>query len=797
MTQPRGSAWIRARRDELVGADGVRGRDFGVALSATIDEAVASVLAEVGTERVAVLAMGSYARRELCPGSDLDILLLHDRRSDIATVADAMWYPLWDAGFVLGNATRTTKESLQLAEKDLDTLTGLLELRFVGGDLVIDAARLTDGARTLALRRRSSLIPQLADAAMLRRLRPGRVAEMLEPNLKDGAGGLRDLHALVWAGWATALAGGHAALTESGILRPEDAAFLDAAGSTLLDVRVGLHRVTGGRSDVLALQDQDAVAAKLAYVDADSMVRDLAATARRVAWIADDTWTRLRGAPRRRGAMAVAAQLASGVVEHDGRIGVAVDAVVDGALLLRVARAAAVRSQAIDRSALAALRDAPTPEWTAETRADFLAVLRSSSGVIDTFEALDHEDLVTRILPEWANVRFRPQRNAYHRFTVDRHLLETVSEAGVLLDDPAAPEAHAADAVEHPELLLLGALLHDIAKGQPGDHAVLGAAVARVIGTRLQLAAEQIEVLVWLVQDHLLMADTATRRDLSDPATIRHFSERVGDPERLRLLTLLTVADSRATGPAAWGSGKAALVRELYDRTLAAWCHEPVGDQTDSAIPPAVEVTAEAMAGTGVVVQWAPLDDRRLRCIVGAPDRPGLLASVAGALTLEGFDIASAEVATLADGRAGEVFIGSDRFDRLGDDAGRDRAAATIRGVLAGEISVVEALRERRAAYASATVEAMADEAVRVRIAQDESDDATVVEVFAPDQIGLLATIAKVFADLRLEVTVARVATTGEQAVDVFYVHDQGEKVTDVGRVDALRAALLASVQRD
>ena len=794
MTEPRGSAWIRARRDELVAASQVRGREFGLALSARVDDTIAAVLSKVGSERVAVLALGSYARRELCPGSDLDILLLHDRRPDIAAVADALLYPFWDAGFVLGHATRSAKESIKLAESDLDTLTGLLDARVIGGGSEPDAVRCIASARKLARRRRGSLIAELADAATVRRLRPGRVAEMLEPNLKEGAGGLRDLHALAWAGWATGSTGGHAALVEAGVVRSEDGAFLDAASATLLDVRVGLHRASGGRSDVLALQDQDAVAAALEYPDADALIRDLAATARRVAWIADDTFARLRNGSRSRNRAApVAEPLGPGVVTFDGRVALSDGATVDASLVLRLARVAAERGEAIDRHALALMRDAPTPGWTPKSSADFIAVLRQGSRAIDVFEALDHEDLVTRILPEWENVRCRPQRNAYHRFTVDRHLLETVAEAAALLDDPSAPDAHPARTLAHPELLLLGALLHDIAKGRPGDHATLGAASARSIAARLGLPSDHAEILSWLVQDHLLMADTATRRDLSDPATIRRFSDRVGDPERLRLLMLLTVADSRATGPAAWGTGKSALVRELYDRTLAAWSQPRSPEFRDRN----TEIFEEALTGPGVVVQWRTLDDGRLRCVVGAPDRSGLLADVAGALALEGFDIASAEVRTLAGGRAGEVFVGVDRFDRLSNPAGRDRAAETIRGVLAGEISVIEGLRERRSVYARSAVEAIANETVRVRVAQDESDDATVVEVFAPDEIGLLATMASVFADQALDVSVARVATTGEQAVDVFYVHERGEKVTDTVRVDALRMALFAALRRD
>ena len=791
MTDSFGSEQIRARRAELVGDHTLRGRAFGLALSAAVDEVLEAVLERVGHDRVAVLAMGSYARRQLAPGSDLDILLLHDRRDDVGVVADALWYPLWDAGFVVGHATRTAKETRKLAGEDRDTLTALLDARFIGGGLDESAARLIADGRALARRRHDQLIGALADAATARRVQPGPVADMLEPNLKEGAGGLRDLQALEWVRWALDGNGGPEGLVDRNALRSGDFKFFEDAATTLLDVRCSLHRVTGGRSDILALQDQDAVAAQLEFSDADALVRKLAATARRIAWIAEDVWAHLRTHRPLRPARSPRSGPATEAAELRGRFMLDDDVAVDETSVLAVARAAAEQHRTIDRNTLARLRTAPPPAWTPKAREDFLALLRQGSSAIDVFEALDHEDLVTRIVPEWEHVRFRPQRNAYHRFTVDRHLLETVAEAVRLLDDPDAPDARAAQSVSEPALLLLGALLHDIGKGRPGDHAVVGAAVGRQVGTRLGLSDEHVETLGWLVRWHLLMADTATRRDLADPATIRHFVARVGDVERLKLLTLLTVADSRATGPAAWGTGKAALVRELYDRTLQAITHP----ERDVAEAP-VRLPVDELVGPGVIVQWEMLDDARLRCTVGAPDRPGLLAGVAGALAIEGFDILSADGQTLADGRAAEIFIGTDRLDRLGDDAGQQRAASTIEEVLAGRISVADAIQSRRSTYGRPAV-ATADETVRVRVAQDESDDATVVEVYAPDEIGLLATIASVFTEQALDVRVARVATTGEQAVDVFYVHEQGAKVTDTARVERLRVALFRSLRRD
>lgn len=791
MSSGRGSI-VRARRDALVADRSLRGPAFGAELAAVVDDALRAALGDEPAD-VAVLALGSYARNELCPGSDVDVLLLAPRGRDVAELADALWYPLWDAGLVLGHGARTARESLELAERDLDTLTSLLEGRAVAGDTAA-ADRLVADARLLAHKRTATVIPGLADAATLRRHRPGPVAEMLEPNLKDGAGGLRDLQSLTWAGWCLGAPGGLVALVEADLLTAGDAERLADARDRLLTVRVELHRVSGGRSDVLALQEQDAVAAALEVDDADVLVRDVGRCAREVAWIAEEVFGRLRsstGRRRRRGGTVPIESLGPGVVRRNGRVELADGAPADGALLVRVARVAAEIGLPIGRGTLVALRDVEPPTWTADARADLVALLRTGEGAIDAFAALDHEDLVARILPEWESVRSRPQRNAYHRFTVDRHLVETVAEAARLLDDPDAPGAHPAAELARPELLVLGALLHDIAKGRPGDHAIVGAAMAELIGARLGLDAAGVDTLAWLVRDHLLMADTATRRDLADPITIARFAARVGDPQRLALLALLTTADSRATGPAAWGAGKAALVQELYDRTLAYW--------SGSAAPDGALHTVDAgsLAGPGVVVDWTELGDDRLRCSVGAADRPGLLAGVAGALALEGFHIDVAEGHSLPGGRAAEVFEGTDAFGRLADPARRARAAATIAGVLEGRISVAEGLRERRAAYGHRRDPAAAANSVDVRVDPDAAVDASVVEVYAPDEIGLLATVAGVFAALSLDVTVAKVATTGELAVDVFYVRDRGGKLADAARIAALTAALRTALAAD
>jgi [protein-PII] uridylyltransferase len=437
------------------------------------------------------------------------------------------------------------------------------------------------------------------------------------------------------------------------------------------------------------------------------------------------------------------------------------------------------------------------------------------------FEALDHEGVLVELLPEWAHVRSRPQRNAYHRFTVDRHLLEAVAECARLLDaadnrdtaDVNDVDAIVARALRRPELLLLGALLHDIAKGLPGDHSDVGAAAASNIARRVGLDSEGREILVWLVRNHLLMAEVATRRDLADASVADNIATVcAGDAERLRLLYLLTIGDSRATGPAAWSPSKASLVRDLFVKAAAAIergeARAVASDRREALIERIGEARANALLDrlpesyvlafdTDAMCMHEELladpravrveqHDDHVRITVVADDRPRLLATLAGALTVCGLDVLEANVFGTTDGRALDVFGAADPYDRVHDSS--DGVVHVIEQALAGELDLSARVDERRRAYA---ISAPATSPALIEIDTGESETDTVVEVHADDDIGLLYRLASAFADLGLDVRVAKVATLGRRVVDVFYVRDgHGAKVDDPDVVEHLRVAL-------
>ncbi|HKA93831.1 MAG TPA: ACT domain-containing protein [Acidimicrobiia bacterium] len=780
---------LRAARDRLVGDRARRGAAFGRALSELLDGTLSRALVgaahDAADGRLTLVAVGSYGRAELCPGSDVDAVLVHDGR-DVAQVAERLWYPLWDAGFVLGHATNTVKEQVALAERDLHALTAMLDARLVAGDPA-PFRDLVDRIRGLAVRRRRRLVDDLRSAADGRREKFGFVAEVLEPNLKEAAGGLRDLQSLSWAGWTLGEPGGLRALVDRGYLRPADPASLAVANARLLDARVALQRVTGSRSDVLSLQEQDAVAPETGAADADALVRELAAAGRTVSWLASDVFARLQDTERGPGGRRSRRDrdLGDGVVLRDGRVAFSVDAHLDGKLVLRAAAAAAGLRAPFDRGSLERAQGIADVAWDAETRDAFVSLLRAGRGAVPAFEALDQAGALTRLLPEWDHVRSLPQRNAYHRFTVDRHLLEAVAECAALLDDDGFEGDVARRA--RADLLLLAALLHDIGKGTDGDHSVVGAEAAVRLARRIGVDEPGVATLDWLVRHHLALAETATRRDLSEETTITRFGRLVGTSDRLDLLYALTVGDSRATGPAAWGPTKAALVRELFVKTDSLLELGVVGAGLEAHRRDTLERHSALLAGRDVAIDWSERDDGLLECAVAAPDRTGLLASVAGVLALFGFDIRDA-AGYITDGMALEVFDGADRFGRLAEPEGREAVATVLVAALGGELPLAEQLRARIRRY---RIPDPGD--VTIVVDQDASPSATVVEVHAPDHVGLLARVASTFADLGVDVRTAKVSTLGERVVDVFYVHDAaGNKITRQLTIDQLKATLLA-----
>ncbi len=623
-------------RLDALGDTSVGGRAYCHRLAAATDAWIVALAAEAQSQhpsapRFALVAVGGYGRGELSPQSDLDLLLVHESTSDrLEQVASAIWYPIWDAGLKLGHAVRSLEEHLALAKTDLDTATALLTARPVAGDEPL-GVRIVESGRRNWTKRKKRWMEQLQQRVRARQSDAGEVAYMLEPDLKDGHGGIRDAQSLWWAECG-------------GITLPdEDNLALNECYDILLGARVALHRATRRAGDTLRLQDQDAAAAQAGVDSADALMAQIAAAARTVAWIADESWGRVGkttgGIPR---------EVAPGVMLVDGEMELAIDANpgVDPTYMLRIAAAAARHEARIGRRSLDRLAEL-VPQWPSTWPAGaidkLVALLLEGHRAIPVIEALDQRGMITRMLPEWEQVRSRPQRNAYHRFTVDRHLWETAANASQL-----------ADRVARPDLLVLGALFHDIGKGYPGDHTEVGMEMVREIGPRLGLAERDVDVLVAMVEHHLLLPDAAVRRDLSDPATIQTVADAVGTQDVLELLHNLTIADSIATGPSAWGGWKEQLVGELVGRVTHVIGGGDVAEATWTLFPDAETLGLMATGESHIRVE----DDR---LTVVYRDTPGAFSRIAGVVSLHGLDVVAAR-AHSDEPQLGRVSMGASEF---------------------------------------------------------------------------------------------------------------------------------------
>ncbi|HVA75477.1 MAG TPA: [protein-PII] uridylyltransferase [Acidimicrobiales bacterium] len=766
-------AELKAARSALVGDCSLSGSEWCERYARTWDEWLGSLLAEAAggdLTGLALLAVGGYGRRSLAPGSDVDLVLVHNGKRKIGPIADALWYPIWDTGVSLDHSVRTAKEVRSAMDSDIKVALGLLDGRLVAGDDKLASevlARAVDMWSTRAAR----WLRDVDGAVRSRHQRFGDLAFLLEPDLKDARGGLRDVSQLRTLSKVVPVL--------SGVMEDSD---LSAAGEVLTAARVELHRLTGRPANVLTLQDQDAVASALAYTDADALMAAAAEAGRAIAWASDDGWRRVESwlaGPSGRGGGGDR-PLETGIVMRDGEIALAAGAEVGGdpSLALRVAAVSAELDAPIAPSTLDRIGSkaaVPAGVWPPEVLHALLRLLGAGRPAVAAIEALDQRGLWVRYLPEWEPVRNRPQRNAYHRFTVDRHLVETAAGAAALQVR-----------VSRPDLLLLGALLHDIGKGRGGDHTEMGIEVVQSLGPRLGLLPADVDVLVAVVRYHLLLPDVATRRDLDDPATTEAVASAVGDRLVLELLSALTEADSIATGPSAWGSWKAGLVARLVERTAAVLEGRPPPD------PRGADIGAEERALLATRTLQLVADGGRLS--IAAPDRAGLLATVAGVLTLAGLAVRSAT--TMSDPATSMALLRFDvvpAFDRLPD---WDRLRHDLDAGLDGRLSVGALLEEREAHYSRnrRQTAAQAPE-VAVLIDNDASAESSVVEVRAPDRGPVLYRVTSALTACGLTISCALVSTLGAEAVDVFYVQTVGgKKLTDPGDqariVDEVRGAL-------
>ncbi|MTV26627.1 [protein-PII] uridylyltransferase [Nitriliruptoraceae bacterium ZYF776] len=816
--------------------------------------------------RTAVAAVGGYGRRELCPASDVDVLLLHDRleRPQLEHLVREVIYPLWDAGLTVGYAVRDRREAVAAID-DLDTATSVLDLRPVAGDAGLARQVRSEAAHRLK-RRPHRFLQALARADAERRERAGDAAEVLEPHLKDGAGGLRDVQSLRWAAAALVGTTGIDPLVPAGYLAAADRSRLTRAYDQLLVARVGLHLVAG-KQDQLRLDLQDAVAEACGYTDrADhdlaphQLLTDLYLAARTIDHVHRRAWA-LIDADVARGRRRRSRPSES---EHDGF------ELVDGVLRIpeerdvgapdlpvRLFAAIADTGAVLDRRSATRVRsvveaavevadggdvEAETPwRWTDTTRQRFLATLWRGRVALPALAEIDDVGLLTALVPEWRAVRGRPQRNPFHRYSLDRHAWH----AAVTLGDLVRRERWAADAlgqVEDRDALLLGTLLHDVGKAFGEPHSETGVPVAQAIARRMGASEATVERIGTMVRLHLLLPDLARKRDVTDPALAAEVAETVGDRGTLATLHLLAAADAQATGPTAWTDWIAQLLATLVTKVGAVLDAEdpdtpgggwvPDGEVTTArdaqdlapelgadpadvrdhlaqlparyaaavsaravvrhtlmaaSRPGATEVRTRVTPGEGPREGDEGLDELDVVAI----DHAGWFAKVAGVVALHGGSIVAADAFTRDDGLAVDTF-------RVQPPPGTGGSWwAAVEGDLAEAAAGRLAVRARVARKAKGEERRLArlpEVATKVATEPDPAGSCTIVEVHTLDRLGVLYAIATALGELELDIVVARVQTLGHEVVDAFYLRDADGNPLDRDHVAELELAITAAI---
>ncbi len=825
------------------------------------------------TEGIALLAVGGYGRRELYPHSDLDILLVYSGEEDITGVADAIWYPIWDQGIKLDHAVRTPGGVVVAAREDSRVLLGLRDARHLAGDHRI-SKRTIDMVNKLWMDEATVLLPKILEEAASRHSKFGDLAFLLEPDLKESRGGLRDIVMLL------CLVKGDSYL--EGALNMHR---IKSAHELLAKVRVELHRNAAKPQECLYVQEQDYIAEALNIESADDLMARVADAGRVIMANYDALMYRMSipkmslrdrieqslssFIPRKRGILlsgkSRTEQLEPGIIVRriESGVGFQYKEIIleyssdrhttttgdngGGEYLSLPFRIAAVSSERriplspATLKTISNIKPLPDQIWPREVLESFIRIVRSGDEAITVLEILEQENILSHYIPEWESVRNLRQHNAYHRYTVDRHLLETAVKSGEI-----CPENYSS---EEATTLIVSALLHDIGKGMPGDHSTSGARLARKIAIRMGLVEPSVSTIGVLVRHHLLLPDLATRRDIHDPVTSEKVLAAFPDVATLELAEILAKADGEATGPLAWGPWKEGLVHDLVrivKRRLEGGEEERIGSNSinvagsDDYISGSADdsITFSTRSGalvedptsdkTGVVssVGKAEVRGRHVsveffeestggQIVVKTYDLRGLLTSIAGVFALRGIDIRSADVSTIGD-MAIDSFVVEMRIGDWPDWVG---VAHDIAMALNGELDLDESIREREYLYKEhshgyheersykelhGNILLNGDSSGReTKVVLDSGASAafSVLEVHSEDSLGLLYRLTKVLFDNKLDVVRARVSTIGNRVIDSFYIsNDQiGEAITEDGVLapdieEALLRAALASL---
>lgn len=806
-------------------------------------------------ERFSVLAVGGYGRGLLAPYSDIDLLFLtpYKRASRVEQMVEHMLYLLWDLGLKVGHATRTVDECVRLAKADMTIRTSMLEGRHIWGEAPLSNELRDAFWRDVASDDLAFMTAKLEEREG-RHVSYGDSRYLLEPNVKEGKGGLRDLHALYWIAKHHYKVAEVDELVELGVFTQGERRRFRKASEFLSTVRSHLHHWADRAEERLTFDAQIAIAERIGYHDRHQMrgverfMKHYYLTAKTVGDLTRILCAALEASQRKPTRFSISRLLqqnrdVEGFELLGGRLAVKDDDAFrrDPIEMLRIFNVGerldldihpgALRLIRRDLKKIDQVRDDP------EANRLFVEMLTSDDTPSKALGRLNEAAVLGRFVPDFGRVVAQMQYDMYHTFTVDEHTIRAIGmlralEAGELKEE--APIASAViGQIASRRALFVALFLHDIAKGRGGDHSILGAEVAEYLCPRFGLTDSETETVVWLVRNHLAMSHTAFKRDPADPETVKGFVDLVQSLERLRLLLVLTVCDIRAVGPNTWTEWKASLLRELYYRAKEAIAGGDEARTVSGRIAFAKEETAKLLAHWDADVResaienapagfWLSADPDELaqrldvyrranaanpplvidvepapagdatEIIVATPDHPGLFARIAGGLALAGVDIVQSHASTFADGFVVDVFAVDHDPGEAGAEQRDQRIHDSVRAALSGEVSLSREF-DKRPSWRRRS------EAFRVPpvvvIDNQASRTHTIIEVVGRDRVGFLNKVAWTLTQQGLQIAQSHISTYGERAVDVFYVKDVfGLKVEQEGKIAAVRKALLAAL---
>jgi [protein-PII] uridylyltransferase len=808
-------------------------------------------------ERLAIVAVGGYGRGELAPQSDVDILFLlpYKLTPHGEQVVEYILYHLWDLGLKVGHATRSIDECLRQAKADLTIRTNLLEARYVCGEQALYQELRRRYAKEIVAGTGLAFTQAKLAERDERHRRMGNSRYALEPNVKEGKGGLRDLHALFWIAKYLYAVDDIATLVDRGVFTQAEAASFEKAESFLWSVRFCLHDIAGRPEERLSFELQPEIAKRLGYTDhagtrgVERLMKHYFLTAKNVGDLTRIFCAALEAENRK-----PAFRLPDFRIFRQEIEGFRVDG---GRLALRDAKQLTDRPADMLRLFEVAQRHGLDIHPTSlrlvtqnlrlvdrELRADpeanrlFLEMLTSPKDPEGGLRRLSEAGVFGRFVPDFGRVVAQMQYDMYHHYTVDEHTLFAIGILARIEKGELAEEAPIASRVVHQVLsrrvLYLAVMLHDIAKGRGGDHSELGEEVAQKLCPRLGLSEEETETVAWLVRYHLVMSKTAFQRDIDDPQTLADFTGLVQSLERLRLLLVLTVADIRAVGPKVWNGWKAQLLRDLYHRAeeqlsgglLTEGREARIGAATRALrleLPDWTDDDFETHLARGVASYWLSFDTNSLarharlvrtaeareqelsletridrwravtEVTIYTPDRHGLFSLLAGAIAAAGGNIVDARIFTLSNGMALDTFWVQDAEGGPFERPDRlARLSVTVEQTLGGR--PLPDLDQRLSAYKSRFD--VFPVVPRVLIDNNASATHTVIEVNGRDRPGLLYRVTAALTELKLQISSAKISTFGQRAVDVFYVKDlYGLKIEADPRLKTIRARLLEALE--